>query len=102
MKTILKGTLEHNGNAMKSPTGMANGDICASKKRSQGFGENVRNSTSKNATVIWDHVGYLVVDPHVLTAASEAIGKQLACSNDFVEQSKALHPLSRLECITCA
>ncbi len=38
-KTFLKRTLEHNGNAMKIPMGMANGDICASKKRSQGFEE---------------------------------------------------------------
>ncbi len=39
VKTILKRTLEHNGNAMKSPTGMADGDICALKKGSKGFGE---------------------------------------------------------------
>ncbi len=64
--------------------------------------------TSKNATVVWGHTEYPVVCPHVLTAAGEAVGKKMSvtskgvCSNEFVEQPKALHPLSRLECITCA
>ncbi len=55
------------------------------RKEARGSKKSVGNTTSKNATVIWEHVGYLVVDPHVLTATSEAIGKKLARTNDFVE-----------------